>query len=239
MSFDKSVLDLVPLVGEVVQLDPALTRSGARFLLKTTAFESALISEFPDEAGPDGKWLKQMGSSAFCAADWGFLRPDEMGRDTGAALEKILFADLFHTLPILFERQAFVIAKELPPWSEDLLEESYVRNVWQETRGSSICLSESSVRKWKKNLGPPIVAGILNLLLPNVLLDTNLKLPAKGGRPEKLSVVVRAYRELGLINEKLPRKQELRMIEQHIDDDVSSTMLDRARRRVRQDRTNE
>ena len=36
MSFDKSVLDLVPLVGEVVQLDPALTRSGARFLLKTT-----------------------------------------------------------------------------------------------------------------------------------------------------------------------------------------------------------
>lgn len=233
MSFDKCELELVPLVGEVVQVDPVLIPSGARLLLKTTAIESAQISMFPDEAGPDGKWLKQMGSSAFYAADIGFLWPDRMGRDTGADLEKVLFANLFHTLPILFERQTFVIAKELPPWSNDLLEESYIRNVWKETRGFSICLSEASAQLWKRSLTSQSLNMIFKDLIPVVSADADQNNQSAGGRPEKLTDVIRAYKELGLMNANLARKEELRQIEEHLREKVSQSTLVRARRALR------
>jgi hypothetical protein len=75
------------------------------------------------------KWLKQMGSSAVRAADLGFLWPDWRGRSTGEELERFLSARIFHTLPNFFERPSCVIAQELPPWSHDLLDGSYLRNV--------------------------------------------------------------------------------------------------------------
>jgi hypothetical protein len=232
-SFDTLGLDLVPLVGEVVQVDPVLMRSGARLLLKMTAFESAQVSLFQDEAGPDRKWLKRMGSSAFCAADFGWLFPDKMGRDTGADLEKILFANVFHTLPVLFERQTFVIAKELPPWSNDLLEESYVRNVWQETRGFSICLSETSAQLWRRSLRPQGLDMILRNLIPHLSAEVYQNNQSAGGRPGKLTEVVRAYEELGLMKANLARKEELRRIEEHLQEKVSQSTLVRARRALR------
>lgn len=232
-SFDKFGLDLVPLVGEAVQVDPVVVGSGERLLLKTTAFESAHISMFPDESGPDGKWLKQMGSSAFCVADLGWLWPDKLGRDTGADLEKFLFANVFHTLPILFERQTFVIAKELPPWSNDLLEQAYVRNIWQETRGFSICLSDASAQLWKRSLTSQSVAVILRDLIPDVSEDAAQINRSIGGRPEKVTDVINAYQKLGLITENLSRKDEARRIEKYLNVEVSPTTLDRARRRIR------
>ena len=125
-TFDKSHFSLVPPFGDVIEVDAALPHSSARLLLKTSAFESAQISQLPEESGLNGKWLKQMGSSAFRAADLEWLWPDWRGRITGKELELVLFANVFNTLPILFERSAFVIAQELPPWSNDLLEDSYV-----------------------------------------------------------------------------------------------------------------
>jgi len=205
-TFDTFQLSLVPLQGEVIQVEPVLAHSGARLLLKATAFESAHISMFPDEAGPDGKWLKQMGSSAFRAADIGWLWPDMKGRSTGIELEKILFANVFNTLPILFERPTFIIAKKRPPWSYDLLEESYVRNLWQETRGSAICLSDDSADIWKKSLTKQNVETILSGLIPNVPAGAIPESRPTGGRPPKLTGVIRAYRELGLMNENLTRK---------------------------------
>jgi hypothetical protein len=68
-----------------------------------------------------------MGSSAFDVADLGWLWPGNRGRATGEDAQKILFAYVFNTLPVLFERSSFVIARELPPWSEDLLEDTYLR----------------------------------------------------------------------------------------------------------------
>ncbi|WP_300030660.1 hypothetical protein [uncultured Roseobacter sp.] len=231
--FDTLQLSLVPLKGEIMQVEPVLAHSGARLLLKTTAFDSAQISMRPDEAGPDGMWLKQMGSSAFCAADMGWLWPDKKGRPAGEDLEKILFAEVFHTLPILFERPSFVIPMELPPWSNDLLEDSYVRNVWSETRGSSICLPEASVEKWEKLQTMENVEVALRVLTPGFRTDAVPENRPKGGRPDKKNDVLRAYQQLKLKDENLSRKEELRLIEDYLNYAVGLSTLNRVRRTLR------
>jgi hypothetical protein len=102
-TFDNILLELVPIKGEVVTVEPVLARSGARLLLKTTAFESVQICLNDGEAGPDGKLLRRMGSSAFDVADLGWLWPGNRGRATGEDAQKVLFANVFNTLPVLFE----------------------------------------------------------------------------------------------------------------------------------------
>lgn len=232
-SFDEFQLSLVPLRGEVLQVEPVLAHSGARLLLKTTAFESAHISMFPDEAGVDGKWLKQMGSSAFRPADIAWLWPDGEGRDTGKELEKVLFANAFHTLPVLFERPAFTVAHERPPWSYDLLEEAFFRSLWPQARGFAICLSETSADAWKKAMTRKVVEAILADLIPNSQDEQLPEHRSTGGRPQKLSDIETAYQELGLLNQNLPRKVELRLIEEHLKDTISLSTLSRARRKLR------
>jgi hypothetical protein len=232
-TFDSTRLSLIPLKGEIIEVEPVLPHSGARLLTKLSAFESTHVSMFPDEAGLDGKWLRQMGSSAFKVAELGWLWPDKAGRETGADLENLLFADVFNTLPILFERPAFVIAHERPPWSFDLLEESYARTLWGETRGSSICLSDASVRRWKKSLS---VKGV-DMILLNLLFDMSLDQDSENrsiiGRPAKLDVVKSAYQTLGFIEKNLSRKEERRLIENFLEDEISESTLDRVRRTLR------
>jgi hypothetical protein len=235
-TFDNILLELVPVKGEVVTVQPVLARSGARLLLKTTAFESVQICVNDGEAGPDGKLLRRMGSSAFDVADLGWLWPGNRGRATGEDAQKILFANVFNTLPVLFERSSFVIARELPPWSEDLLEDTYLRNITEQTRGSSICLSDASVRKWKKTLTPQMLERVLGPLIPNVVPDAELELLAKGGRPTKVATVVKAYLELGLMDKNLVQKQELLKIQEHINNTVSLSTLGRAMNEIRKDK---
>jgi hypothetical protein len=229
-TFDKFHFSLVPTNGDVIEVDAALPHSGARLLLKTTAFEAAQISILPDESGPDGTWLKQMGSSAFRAADHGWLWPDRRGRSTGEELERVLFAKVFHTLPILFERPAFVIAQELPPWSNDLLDESYVRNIWREVNGSAICLSDQSARAWRKSQTDENIGLILASMLSGNPASAALGGGPSGGRPEKVTVVMQAYQELGLADKNLTRKEEVRRLEETMNLGVSTSTLERARR---------
>lgn len=238
-TFDPFQLSLVPLQGEVIEVEPVLTHSGARLLLKSTAFESVHISMFPDEAGEDGEWLKQMGSSAFRAADLAWLWPDMKGRGSGKELERTLFANEFHTLPVLFERSGFVIAQERPPWSEDLLEDSYVRNLWFETRGSAICLSEALAAVWKKSITKQNVERTLRDLIPNAPEGAIPESQPIGGRPSKIADVKRAYRELGLLDENLARKEELRLIEEHLNVKCSLSTLVRVKRVLQIEKTSQ
>jgi len=232
-TFDKFHFSMVTTYGDVIELDAALPHSGARLLLKTSAFESSHISMFPDEAGPDGKWLKQMGSSAFRAADLGWLWPEWRGRPTGEELERILFAKVFHTLPILFERSAFIIAQELPPWSIDLLEESYVRNAWREIKGSAICLSDLSAHAWRKSQTDENIGLILTGMLPDSPASAALGSGPSGGRPDKVAGVMQAYQELGLGEKNITRKEEVRQLEEFLNSRVSVSTLERARRMIK------
>jgi len=232
-TFDTLRVSLIPLQGEIIEVDPILPHSGAKLFSKLSVFESAHVGGFPDEAGSNGEWLKQMGSSAFKMADLGWLWPEKAGRDTGIVLENILFADVFNTLPILFERPAFVIAQERPPWSFDLLEDSYARNLWCETRGSSICLSDAAVRDWEKSLSPKSVDTTLLNLLPDTPLDPDIEKSPNIGRPAKLHIVIDAYKDLELNEKNLSRKEERRLIEEYLQCKIGASTLDRARRCLR------
>jgi hypothetical protein len=229
-TFDRFHFSSVPPQGDVIEVDATLAHSGAKVLLKTSAFESVHISMFPDEAGPDGKWLKQMGSAAFQPADLGWLWPGWRGRSTGDELERILFARVFHTLPILFERSGFVISRELPPWSHDLLDESYLRNVWREIRGSAICLSDLSVQAWRKSQTDKNIGHILAGMVSE---SPAIAVPVEsqgGGRPDKVASVMQAYQQLELADKNLTRKEEMRHLEEHSDLKISRTTLNRVRR---------
>lgn len=229
-SFDKLHLSLVPVRGDVLEIEPVLANSEARLLLKMTAFESACTSMSPDEAGVDGKWLTQMGSSAFRAADIAWLWPDREGRDTGKGSEDILFAPVFNTLPILFERPAFTVAREFPPWSNDLLEEAYVRGIWPETSGFAICLSAPLADAWKKAMKEKAVEAILVDLIPTGPESFVKKAQSIGGRPPKTPDIETAYKELGLTDQNLSRKDEQRILEEHLGYSFSTSSLDRVRR---------
>lgn len=235
-SFDTYQLSLVPLHGEVVQIEPVLPHSGARLLTKATAFESANISMSPDEAGEEGKWLKQMGSSAFCAADITWLWPDRKGRDNGEDLKIKLFADAFNTLPILFERPSFTIAQELPPWSNDLLEESYVRGIWPETCGSAICLSASSADAWKNTITEKTVETNLADLIPTTPESFVPEDRSIGGRPQKIADIRTAYQDLGLTDQNLTRKVEQRLLEERLKYPISMSTLGRVRQMLRNEK---
>ena len=229
-TFDKLHFSLLSPQGDVIEVDAALPNSSAKLLLKTSAFESTHISMCPDEAGSDGKWLKQMGSSVFRAADLGFLLPDWRGRSTGEELERILSARIFHTLPIFFERSGFVIAHELPPWSNDLLDGSYLRNVWHGIKGAAICLSDPLADAWRKSQTDKSIRNTLHGMLsdrPAIAMSVDRK---SGGRPGKLPVAMHAYQELGLADEKLTRKEELRRLETHLGIKIGLTTVDRIRR---------
>lgn len=228
-SFEPLQMSLVPLQGEIVQIEPTLLNPGAKLLLKLTAFESAHVSILPDEAGPDGKWLKQMGSTAFRPADFGWLYPGSKGRDIDSGQNEFLLADVFNTLPVLFERPTFVVAHEMPPWSKDLLADSYVRNVWPGTRGSAICVSEEAATGWKKALNAEIPDLHLKELIHDKSVAQRANQHVNGGRPRKLDGVIRAYLELGLLHEALTQKEELRRIEAYLDDQISPSTLVRAK----------
>lgn len=232
-TFDSLKLCLVPLEGEVVKIAPILPHSGARLLLKTSFFESYEISMSPEEAGPDGEWLYKIGSSAFSGGEIEWLWPGTKGRSIGPELKEILFSKIFHTLPILFERPTFIIANERPPWSMDLLEDAYVRNVWHDARGCAICLSNASKKDWERLLTAQNVEAIISHLISGSPMEPITVNRRKGGRPEKVSVVIQALIDLGLLDKQLSRKNELRLIEKHLEDRVGLSTLDRAKRELR------
>lgn len=232
-TFDPFQLSLVPHHGEALQVAAVIANSGASLLQKTTAFESSHICMLPDEAGQDGKWLKQIGSTAFEPANLRWISPDARGRCGGTDLEDALFANVFHTLPVLFERSAFTIANERPPWSRDLLEDSYARNVWQQTRGYSICLDEVSGRKWKKELSRRSVAGILSALHPKFLAFSPAESAKPNGRPRKIDKALDAYIKLNLTSQELSLKEEQNLLESHLNFTVSITLLARVRSDLR------
>lgn len=111
-------------------------------------------------------------------------------------------------------------------------EEGYAHNLWQKTRGSSICLSDESVQYWKKALSLKSVDTVLRGLLPGFELTPITDNSSSVGRPNKVLEVERAYQELELVDENLTRKEELRRIEAHLKSKISPSTLDRVRRNL-------
>ena len=226
-------LQLVPVSGEVISIAPRLPKSAARLLVKLGVLDSSIVAIFPDEAGPDGEWLQRMGSSIFRRAENMTCRPDHNMPGSSPVWIDRLGARAFHTLPILFERPAFVIARDLPPWANDLIEDNYLRNAWTLAPGASICLLKKDSERFIKKTAPSDVVHILQSLIPSVDFNVDNPSNTKGGRPRVLEDVIEAYRALGLLDRDISWKAKQAEVGVMMEKFVSESTLRRAERYLR------
>lgn len=232
-ALDDYDLQLVPVSGAVISIAPKIPKSAARLLDKLAVLESSIVAIYPDEAGPDGEWLQRMGSSIFRRAENMTCWPDHKLPGSSPVWIDRLGARAFHTLPILFERPAFVIARDLPPWANDLIEDSFVRNVWSHVAGSSICLTAEDGARFGKENAPSRALPILQGLIPSVDFNVDNTSNAKVGRPRVLDDVIEAYLALGLLGRDLSWKAKQAEVGDMLGRFVSETTLRRAERYLR------
>ncbi len=224
LSFDDFRFALSTPSGDVQYTTAVLQDDNNRVLAKLSVQESLAVARDKTQAGVDGKWLWELGSRRFREINqkihsMSLIRPKDK-----SVWEGLLRQDYFSTLPILFEREAYVLVSDLPPWTDDLLYDSYLRNIWLRARGASICLPESDAARWRKSLKEPHLRRLLSL----IVWTENPGDGAKGGRPDKKRELWRAYQELALANSSLPRKEQLRRVEEHLGSKSSVSTLTRA-----------
>ena len=169
-----------------------------------------------------------MGSSRFSAPDDKISPMSPKRSRWREEWAPLLAAKSFYTLPILFERGAYVIALELPPWAADLIEDSYVRNLWNNARGSSICSSNEQAETWRKTLRPQFTLELLKAVVPDAPVYDELQLADRGGRPRILDRIVEVWRNLDLGNSTLSWKERQRLVSEKLGESVSESSLRRA-----------
>jgi len=144
----------------------------------------------------------------------------------------VLIADNFHTLALHGERENFVIPDELAAGGRDLGDDPYVRNIAGERGGMAICLTDAAAAAWQNDRTGKTVNVILRHLLPHNTVEQGAGNRSNSGRPEKLRQVIQAYEDIGLSGKCLTRKEELRLLGEHLDMTVSVTTLYRALRKL-------
>lgn len=158
-TLQRCAVALASVDGKIMTMQPIVGGGLSRMFLKATVFESAVIATDPNEAGPRGQWLVQVGSKRFKPwpheygdmKAWRDAYPEigapPSGRDPLAEMS-------YHTLPYCFERDRFVVPSIAPPWSGDVLDDSYVRRVFPTYAGWSFCLPAKDAARWRKdNIG--------------------------------------------------------------------------------------
>lgn len=227
--------------GPSIQVKPVLSNSPTRLFEKATPFESFVISVYPDEAGFENEWLIRMGSRQFTPTGhtdaevnkW--LQARHRG-DESDVQSPGPTSSAFHTLPYLFERGSFVFPSDLPPWSSDLLEDDYFRNLKDQAGGRAFCLSVEQAATWQRSLTKPQAERLLEQLVPAFKQIAPVGDQITAGRPQKLDRVVAAVRELQLIESGLMRKEMLRRLEERLGERISPSTLDRATKAIKHEK---
>ncbi|WP_375230025.1 hypothetical protein [Roseobacter sp. S98] len=199
--------------------------------------ESFSIATFEDEAGLENEWLIRMGSPQFRQAAHTASEVKEWIAEYAALVERDADFEAvkipFHTLPYLFERQTYVIARELPPWSRDMWDDHYERNLPEQYRGSSICLKDELARRWQGGLSETALRNKLRRLIPSVNFEENSRLLRNVGRPSKVPETVQLIQSVGKELEGLTAKEKLRFLEKRHGHKIGLTTLRDAYRKLR------
>ncbi len=199
--------------------------------------ESFHIAMFEDEAGPQNEWLIRMGSPQFREA--GHTDGEVKQWIVEYALLVELEADFhavnipFHTLPYLFERQSYVIARNFPPWSKDMWDDHYERNLPEHYRGASICLKEVLAQHWQDSLSETALRKGLGRLIPSVILEDSSHSLRKSGRLAKVPEAKQLIQSFEIELEDLTAKEKLKFLQERHGLKIGLTTLRAAYRKLR------
>ena len=218
-----------------VKVKPVLSNSPARLFVKATPFESFMIAVFPDEDVFENEWLIRMGTRQFTPTghtdtevnEW--LQAHYRG-DASDVQSPGKTRSAFHTLPYLFERESFVFPSDLPPWSSDLLEDAYFRNLKDQAGGRAFCLSVEQAATWRRSLTEHKVRNLFVLIVPAIApLMLNAE-KSQGGRPKKSHWVTSAIEDLKLTDSPLSLKEKVRRVIEYSGESVSESTVKRVLR---------
>lgn len=226
-------ITLAATIDPPVSVRPVLSNSPARLFEKATPFESFMISTFPDEAGIENEWLIRMGSRQFeptghtdtQVKEWLQVRYCNANSSVSTSIAAL---PTFHTLPYLFQRGSFVFPSELPPWSSDLLEDAYFRDLKDRVGGRAFCLSIKQSAKWRRSNSNSKVEQLLERQVPAFKQISPTRKAAKAGRPAKQDRIIAVLRETQWVQSGLSRKEILRRLEDRLGESTSISTLDRA-----------
>lgn len=229
-TMEKHELALLTSTGEIIRSPATLPDTNASMFTKATVFESMAIVNDPDEAGMENEWVLQMGSNAFDY--WPHMEADYASwSDRYCASEATNgCADTqgrmpFHTLPYCFERATYIIPKKLPPWTIDMIDTSFARNLSGAVLGSSICLDDCVAGKWRRKLNEAYLLELFFRMMNGALEPDVAEAEPKSGRPNKVSKIAKAYVELGLIDSDLSWKAKHTKLMDHLGMEFSKTTL--------------
>jgi hypothetical protein len=244
-SLEDVPITLASADGATITVTALLSHSNARLFEKNTPLGSLWIAQDPEEAGAEKEWLIQMGSRQF-------VRPGDSDTHVNEWLQRrygntdgmdapppTARTHAFHTLPFLFERGSFVFPNTLPPWTRDMLEDAYLRNLKDACRGRSMCLSDECAAQWKKSVKEVRVGEIFEGLVkkPARRFEDMAKMdqPLSAGRPRKQDRVFDVLQSLPQNKLDLSRKELRRLVEEELNESVSMSVLDRARTALKGD----
>lgn len=187
-SLDEFTVSLCSLDGTVTNLRPEISDPFSNLFQRATVFESTLIAQNLEEAGPRDFWLHQMGSGYFK------LWPELQGKSelwarayvTGETRSRDVRQLPFHTLPYCFERFKFTVPAKLPPWCEDAIDEVYVHKTVPDFLGQAICLDESQAQEWR----------LKNVRKSEWKIALGFEAPGKVGRSRKQELARTYYFEM-------------------------------------------
>lgn len=208
--------------GKVDRLETVLDGGRSQLFVKMSVLESALAARDPQEAGPDNFWLHKMGSGAFEAwtdivsgpVAWRHKYPASGGLTESPGQE------VFHTLPIAFERARFIIPDMPPPWVIDVIDEHFLPKVIQAFGGCALCLSAEQAKRWRAKYIAK--SGFLTHL------ELSADPVAQIGRPGKQSRALDYYRQLYPTGQHGTLKSACQEIERQFGFFVAAKTLERA-----------
>lgn len=224
---------------DIITTPSTLPNSNASIFTKTTVYESMAIVADPDEAGLENEWLVQMGSTRF--GFWPHMEANyatwdlEYCSGARAKAEGDGRDELqFYTLPYCFERGTYTVPRELPPWTVDMIDGSFARNLSGSLLGSSICLGDKVANNWRRRVTEDQLELLFMRFMGKRDANTAAELTPKVGRPNKRIAAAQAYVDLGLIDSQAPWKEKRILVEDHLKSSIGLTTLKNAARLAKQ-----
>jgi hypothetical protein len=191
-------------------------------------YESNDWANFPDLNEGQNETIKRIGGRAFKA--WTFGPRDDCawteayGKVEDLELELLLKMKRhlwYHSLPICFERERFIVVEELPFWltcRENNRDQVYLVKHFA---GWSLCVADNTVGDWETYIGDTDYA-------PDGIEAANDDTTVTIGRPAKVPRVAEIFTSLYPNGRNEPWKLVLRKISEELGEPVSKQTVNRA-----------